>query len=75
MIESTTSSDDTANELDPLAQKVTKSLVRFGYTNVLATHVGGRTIRLSGETETSDERALVIAIARTVPGVVGVRFT
>lgn len=59
---------------DPLAQKVARSLHRYGYTRISVHHIGDRIVRLSGPTETADDRALAIAIARTVPGVVGVSF-
>ena len=75
MTQIATTTEHTSVDLDSLTIRVTKSLSRFGYPDVLVTHVGDRTIRLSGPTDSPDERALVIAIARTVPGVVDVRYS
>lgn len=55
-----------------LVTRVQDSLSRAGCKNLRVTISEDGTVTLEGESETPDERAIAIAVARTVAGVTGV---
>ena len=53
----------------PLDVRVSHSLRRLGYKNVEVADLGNGQVRLSGSVASDDDRAIVIAAARSVAGV------
>ncbi|TWU39971.1 hypothetical protein Q31b_32870 [Novipirellula aureliae] len=60
MMQNNVSPPTKTDDGDPLAQKVAKSLRRYGYIHIAVTHVGDRIILLSGLPETANDRALAV---------------
>ncbi len=58
----------------PLMTRVQSSLQRAGLTQTQANRIDERSVELSGPPIAANDRALAVAIARTVPGVVRVAF-
>ena len=54
---------------EQLQQRVERIVHRFGFANVRASNGKTRQITLSGSVDDINDRALVVAIARTTPGV------
>ena len=57
-----------------VADRVQNSLYRYGFETISATDLGDQIIELRGLTETANDLAIAVAIARTVPGVVSVAY-
>jgi hypothetical protein len=55
-----------------LVERVRQSLNRLGYYHIQAEDLGGGKVRLSGKIRSFEERAIVVAAARTVSGVTSV---
>ncbi|MGC6443301.1 MAG: BON domain-containing protein [Rubripirellula sp.] len=55
-----------------LVDRVLLSLNRLGYYHIQAEDLGGGKVRLSGTIPSHDERAVVVAAARTVAGVTSI---
>ena len=57
-----------------LVDRVIASLNRLGYFHIRAEDLGGGKVRLSGTIPSHDERAIVVAAARTVAGVTAIQI-
>lgn len=55
-----------------IESRVQQSLARIGCNNIDSIRVADGHVTLIGKIDSQDERALAIAVARTVPGVVAV---
>ncbi len=53
----------------PIEIRVSHSLTRLGYKNIQVTDLGKGQVKLSGSVASDDDRAIVIAAARSVAGV------
>lgn len=71
MIDPTTESSNVPPS-PSLADRVMVSLNRLGYYHVQVEQLGGGKIRLIGTVPSHDDRAIVVAAARTVSGVCSV---
>lgn len=58
---------------EQLQQKVERIVHRFGFANVRASNGKAGQITLSGSVDDINDRALLVAVARTTPGVQDVR--
>ncbi|MDB4331905.1 BON domain-containing protein [Rhodopirellula sp.] len=63
---------ETVSNTPSLVDRVIISLNRLGYYHVQAEDLGGGKVRLSGTIPSYDERAIVVAVARTVAGVTSI---
>ena len=54
---------------EQLQQRVERIVHRFGFANVRASNGKTRQITLSGNVDDINDRALLVAVARTTPGV------
>ncbi|GAA5507439.1 hypothetical protein [Novipirellula caenicola] len=57
-----------------VADRVQNSLYRYGFETISAIDLGDQTVELRGLTESANDLAIAVAIARTVPGVVRVAY-
>jgi hypothetical protein len=53
----------------PLGIRVSQSLKRLGYSHFQVSDLGEGQIKLLGSVPTEEDRAIVVAITRAVPGV------
>ena len=65
---------ETPQELSTIESRVMRSLHRVGFTDLSVGHNGDGKIRISGKITDEKERAIIIAMATTVPSVTQVRF-
>ena len=63
-----------ATRATSIATRVQNSLYRYGFETITAIDLGNKTIELRGRTETANDLAIAVAIARTVPGVASVAY-
>ncbi len=57
-----------------IEERITRGLTRLDCTGIKVTHHGGGKVALACSDQHANERALVIAATKTVPGVTEVSF-
>ena len=72
MRHSSTKQPELRQDMAALETRVSQSLVRLGYEEIEAIHLGSGHVKLTGSVPSQGDRAIVMAVARAVAGVTSV---